>query len=110
MLYIWKGTSYKLAPAGRVIIGQAHGHPAPEEEGKVGATGTSDQDKTTASDLNIPIYSIDAFSGRSTGRASNINRVTPGGTKTNRVGKTKGTGTGTFNLGRDALEIYGGKR
>ncbi|MEO0556459.1 MAG: RHS repeat-associated core domain-containing protein [Bacteroidota bacterium] len=98
-------------PGGRVIIGQAHGHPLVQEEGQVNVSGTSDTDKTTAASLNIPIYSVDSFSGRRTGGKGNINRVTPGGVQSNRIGKTKGREeSGTFNLGRDAIEIYGGKR
>jgi len=106
------GVSYADKPGGLVIIGQAHGHPETTEAGKYTESAMSEKDKNTSKSLQIPVYGVDAMNGSGkTGRPANINRANPDGTTTNRVGKTQGTGkyntNGGFNIGLDALNIWG---
>lgn len=59
-------------------------------------------------ELQIPIYGIDAMNGSgNVGARANINRQNPDGSTTQKVGNTKGNGSGTFNFGLDALRIWG---
>jgi len=92
-----------------ILIGQAHGHPWSKEVNKETQSAMSSQDQTTAKDVQIPIYGIDAMGGSGRkGKAANINRANPDGTTTNSVGNTSGVGKpGTFNIGMDALKIWG---
>lgn len=94
---------------GFLIIGQVHGHPLTNDPGKVNIPGTSGQDQNTATSTGLPIYSIDSYSGKA-GNSQNIHRANPypirrRDRQTLNVGKT-----GSFNIGRDALEIHGKKR
>lgn len=92
-----------------VIVGGAHGHPDSNVPGMTTqATMSPDKDVPTAVDRQVPIYGVDAMSrtGR-VGSAGNIHRANPNGTVNNNVGSTKGQGSATFNIGRNALEIWG---
>ena len=91
-----------------VLIGQAHSHPDSNEPDMVTQSAMSEKDKNTSRQLQIPIYGIDAMSGSGrAGATANINRANPDGTTTNGVGKTSGSGAPTFNIGMDALKIWG---
>ena len=95
--------------ANTILIGQAHGHPDSDDPNKQTQSQMSEYDQNTSKDLQIPIYGVDAMAGSGKiGAAANINRANPDGTQTNNVGKTSGAGKpGTFNIGMDALKIYG---
>ena len=73
----------------------------------------SAKDQNTARELlQIPIYDINAMFGKGhIGKLSNINRANPNGSINHNVGATSGTGkyarTTTFNIGADALRIWG---
>ena len=100
------------SPRNKILIGQVHGHPTSTEPGKVTQSAMSSADTNTASGLQIAIYGVDAMSGSGgQGRPANINRANPEGTSTNNVGKTIGTGKhinrSPFNIGLDALKIWG---
>jgi hypothetical protein len=91
-----------------VLIGQAHSHPETTEPGKKTLSQMSPTDKQTSTSMQIPIYGMDAMNGSGqVGAAANINRQNPDGTQTQGVGKTKGSSSGTFNIGKDALKIWG---
>ncbi|MCD2425097.1 DUF6443 domain-containing protein [Niabella pedocola] len=93
--------------ANTILIAQAHGHPESNTPNTQTLSQMSPKDEGTSKGLQIPIYGVDAMSGRR-GAAANINRANPDGTTTNKVGKTSGVGkSGTFNIGRDALKIWG---
>ncbi|NET37571.1 MAG: RHS repeat-associated core domain-containing protein [Cyanothece sp. SIO1E1] len=83
------------------LSGQVHGHPKTDNPGLVNKAGTSDADKRAAINSGTTVYSVDAYSRRSTGR---INRVTPTGAQDNNIGRV-----GSFKLGLDALRSSGGK-
>lgn len=109
------GVSFET-PGGNVIIGQVHGHLASNESGKITLPTMSvgpDLDSGTSANMKIPIYGIDAMNGKK-GSSGNIHRVTPDGKITNNVGVTIGNGStsgaGAFNIGRQALEIWGKRR
>ena len=94
---------------GQLVIGQVHGHPKTNDPGKVNVPGTSTKDQNTATSTGIPIYAVDSYSG-SAGRSQNIHRANPNPSR-RRDAQTKNVGkTGSFNIGRDALEIHGRKR
>jgi hypothetical protein len=94
---------------GYLIIGQVHGHPLTNDPGKANDPGTSAKDKNTATSTGIPIYAVDSFSG-SPGSSQNIHRANPNPTS-KKNDQTKNVGsTGSFDIGRDALEIHGKKR
>jgi hypothetical protein len=62
----------------------------------------------TAASSGVSIYAIDAYNTRP-GKQADIHRVTPDGTQTNNVGKTKGANAaGNFNIGLDALRRWSG--
>jgi RHS repeat-associated protein len=93
-----------------ILIGQAHGHPQTQEAGMVNVRGTSALDKDASRNSGVPVYSVDSYSGKKFGGIGVINRVSPNGEQSNRVGTTIGTGiTGNFNIGLDALQRSGGK-
>jgi RHS repeat-associated protein len=94
---------------GQLVIGQVHGHPKTNDPGKVNVPGTSTTDQNTSTSTGIPIYAVDSYSG-SAGRSQNIHRANPNPSR-RRDAQTKNVGkTGSFNIGRDALEIHGRKR
>jgi hypothetical protein len=96
------------SPRSKIIIGQAHGHPESNTPGYVTEKNMSDKDKNTAQSMQIPIYGLDAISGSGrSGNSANIHRANPNGTIDLKVGKTKGTGIGTYNIGKNAMELWG---
>ena len=97
-----------LASNGSFLLANVHGHPLTKVKGQQNVTGTSDTDKATALDLGITIYATDAYNTMA-GKSATIGK-TSGGTSTSNVGKTKGTGQGTFNLGLDALNKFKPKK
>lgn len=91
-------------PNGPVLIGQAHGHPPTSTPVMVTAkTMSPNYDVPTSASANIPVYGLDAMDGSTNGRPTSIHRVTPDGTITNNVGRT----SSGFNIGRDAMQIWG---
>ena len=63
-----------------------------------------------AASMQIPIYGVDAMSeSGKEGSSSSIHRVNPDGVKYTNVGKTigKDKNRNTFNIGRNALIIWG---
>jgi RHS repeat-associated protein len=98
------GINYADKPGGLVLIGQAHGHPATNESGKVTEkTMSKDHDVPTARSVQIPVYGVDAMDNRPAGTPAGIHRVSPNGTITNNVGKT----SSGFNIARDAMQLWG---
>jgi hypothetical protein len=100
------------SPRSKILIGQVHGHPTSTDPGYVTQSAMSGFDTGTASSLQIAVYGADAMSGSGgVGRSANINRANPDGSTTNNVGRTIGTGkhvnTSPFNIGLDALKIWG---
>jgi hypothetical protein len=98
-------------PASKILIGQAHGHPATESTGSETVSEMSPADCVAASKLQIPIYGVDAMYG-DIGSPGCINRSNPDGSTTDRVGWTKGeiegmTGLTIFSIGLDALKKWG---
>ena len=101
------GVNYVDRPGGLVLIGQAHGHPPGNIPGSVTAkTMSGDFDVQTSASINIPIYGLDAMDGPTNGSPTAIHRVTPNGVIMNNVGKT----SSGFNIGRDAMQIWGKRR
>jgi len=99
---------------GFLMLGQAHGHPLTEEDNYENVSSTSEIDSETAQSTKLAIYAIDAFNGRKE-YSQNIHRANPYSSRrrdyhSTYIGKTKGSNVGTFNIGRDALEIHGQKR
>ncbi|OXB15160.1 DUF6443 domain-containing protein [Flavobacterium reichenbachii] len=95
---------------GNLLLGQAHGHNKTQKSGMENGVGTSTVDKNTAASSGVTIYAIEAYDAV-VGGQSNISRVTPAGTATTNIGKTKGyggTGEGTFNVGLDTLNRWSG--
>lgn len=93
----------------RILIAQIHGHP--KVKGRGYAPGMSESDSIIANQLEVPIYAVDAKKGEQ-GMPGAIYRVDPDSPRdTMSVGQTKGRQTGTtnglFNLGQDALLIWG---
>lgn len=89
---------------GKVLLAQAHGHPKSTKPDHVTQKTMSETDKNTSKSAGIPIYGVNAMSGRQ-GSSQWIHRVSPDGTITNNVGKTKGSGVSGFNIVSDALRI-----
>lgn len=104
------GASFHGKPGGSVIIGQAHGHPASSDPNKITQKTMSGNDVSVATSLQIPVYGVDAMSGR-VGKPRGVHRANPDGTINNKIGKTTGSGkyqtTPTINMGRNAMEIWG---
>ena len=102
-----EGVTYNTQD-GNLLLGQAHGHNLVSDPNKINIPGTSELDKNTAIGSGVTIYSIDAYNTPVGGQAQ-INRVTSDGIQTNNIGKTQGSsGTGTFNIGSDALRRWSG--
>ena len=98
-------------PASKILIGQAHGHPATMQAGKETSNEMSPSDRSTAAQLQIAIYGIDAMY-EDTGAPGYINRANPDGTTNERVGWTSGSpaaiyGERGFSIGLDALKLWG---
>ena len=104
------GASFFGRPGGPIIIGQVHGHPASNNFNSTTQSTMSDNDVGVSTSLQIPIYAVDAMSGRS-GKPVRIHRANPNGTIDNNIGKTIGGGkhqiSTSIDLGRDALRIWG---
>lgn len=102
----------KELPRNKILIGQAHGHPESSSSSTYTEKTMSPKDQSTAGSLQIPIYGVNAMFGKGhIGKSSNINRANPDGTINHNVGATSGTGkhlkSTTFNIGADALRIWG---
>ena len=73
----------------------------------------SGNDVSVSTSLQIPVYGVDAMSGK-VGKSAGIHRANPDGSINNNVGSTIGTGkyqtTPTINLGRNAMEIWGNSK
>ena len=98
------------SPRNKIIIGQVHGHPDSNKDRMKTLPEMSDFDKNVAVSMQIPIYGVDAMSeSGKEGSSSSIHRVNPDGVKYTNVGKTigKDKNGNTFNIGRDALIIWG---
>lgn len=102
------GKRYDRA-TGKLVIGQAHGHPLTDDPGKVNVPGTSTDDQNTATSTGLPIYSVDSYSGKR-GDAQNIHRANPNPSRRRDAQNINVGRTGSFNIARDALEIHGRKR
>jgi RHS repeat-associated protein len=101
------GVKYNTV-GGKLLLGQAHGHNLTQQHGIQNTPGTSQIDVNTAASSGVSIYAIDAYNTRP-GKQADIHRVTPDGTQTNNVGKTKGANAaGNFNIGLDALRRWSG--
>ncbi len=99
------------SPRTKILIGQAHGHPASDDPNMITQkTMSKGFDVPTAQNMQIGIYGLDAMDGRA-GKSAGIHRANPDGTINNKVGKTIGVGTNAknppFNFGIDALKIWG---
>ncbi|WP_317170011.1 RHS repeat-associated core domain-containing protein [Mucilaginibacter inviolabilis] len=99
-------------PRNKILIGGVHDHPTSTQPGMETLSEMSTFDKTVSTQMQIPIYGVDAMSGSGrAGKPANINRQNPDGTTTNNVGNTLGTGKNTnptpFNIAIDALRIWG---
>ena len=81
-----------------LLLAQGHGHPETNESGKVNQSGTSGRDKTTANNVGITVYAVDAYSG-SKGDSQSIGRVTSDGKASTNIGRT----SAGFNMAQDAL-------
>ncbi len=95
------GASFHDKPGGPIIIGQAHGHPASSASNMTTQKTMSPNDVNTATSMQIPVYGIDAMSGKQ-GSPANIHRANPNGSINNKVGTTQ-----TISMGRQAMEIWG---
>ena len=87
-----------------ILLGQVHTHPKSMEPNTITLKEMSDKDKSLAMKLQIPIYGIDAIDKSKAGFSVNIHRVNPSGTKHKKVGKT----SANFNIGKQALGLWGG--
>jgi hypothetical protein len=92
-----------------ILIGGAHGHPDTDQPGmQTNASMSPDKDVPTAVSSQVPIYGVDAMSRTgNVGSVGNIHRANPHGKIDENVGKTSGGGISQFNIGRNALEIWG---
>lgn len=103
-----------VAPNGKrmtfaVILAGVHGHPDPEIPFMVTLpTMSPDYDAVVARNRQVPIYGVDAMSYTGlSGSRGKVHRANPDGSIDNAVGWTAGhSGTG-FNIGLDALRIWG---
>lgn len=77
---------------------QVHTHNLTQDPTQVNVPGTSD--KGTSSHFNIPVYSVDSYSGTKT-TGNSMNRVMPNGTQTNGVGTTTNN-----NVGQESLNYF----
>jgi len=101
------GVNFVDRPGGLVLIGQVHGHPPTNIPGMVTAkTMSQNFDVPTSATVNVPIYGIDAMDGPTNGNPAAIHRVIPDGTITNNIGRT----SSGFNIGQDAMRIWGKRR
>lgn len=88
----------------KILIGQAHGHPASDKPNHTTERTMSDVDKQTSQELQIPIYGIDAMDNRVLTDPANIHRVTPDGKIDNNIGNTLNSGNA---MARESLKIWG---
>jgi hypothetical protein len=58
------GASFHGKPGGPIIIGQVHGHPARIDLNKTTQRTMSGNDVSVSTSLQIPIYGVDAMSGK----------------------------------------------
>ena len=77
---------------GFLIIGQAHGHPESDDANTTTSAEMSTKDRNTATSTGIPIYGVNAMSGK-VGDSQSIHRANPNPVKrrnaqTRNVGKT----------------------
>jgi hypothetical protein len=98
-------------PASKILIGQAHGHPATNEPGRETSNKMSLADLRTAGRWQIAIYGVDAMYD-DIGSPGYIHRANPDGSADTRVGWTRGSypytaGDRAFSIGLDALKTWG---
>ena len=107
------GASFHGKPGGSIIIGQVHGHPESTDPNTTTQRTMSGNDVSVSTSLQIPVYGVDAMSGK-VGKSAGIHRANPDGSINNNIGLTIGTGkyqtTPTINLGRNAMEIWGNSK
>ena len=96
------GVSFYERAGGPIIIGQAHGHPANSDPNlTTQKTMSDDYDVNVATNMQIPVYGIDAMDGKQ-GSPANIHMVYPNGIIRNNIGNTQ-----TIGIGRQAMTIWG---
>jgi RHS repeat-associated protein len=92
-----------------ILLAQAHGHNESADPTTATQATMSPLDQTTSRNVGIPIYGVNAMSGKQ-GDAQSIHRVTSDGKVTNNVGRTQGSGSSGFNIAVDALKIRTGQK
>ncbi|QMU65823.1 MAG: hypothetical protein GKR88_17100 [Flavobacteriaceae bacterium] len=93
-----RSTGVSMAENGEVLIGQVHTHNKTQDSNLKNIPGTSpDYDKPTASTLNISVYALDSYTGKSN---VSVHR-TADGKQTNNVGTSN-----SFNFGKNALSKF----
>ena len=90
---VFEGTS--IIPAAQV-----HTHNLSQDTRITNIPGTSLVDKDTSNSFNIPIFSVDSYTGN-TPNGNAIHRVLPNGTQTNNIGTTN-----NHNIGQEALKHF----
>ncbi len=108
------GNVYYKSPKGNLVIGQVHGHNKAQKSNFKNLPGTSITDRETAAFNGFNIYAIESYKNKPGGQAV-INRVDGVGKESLNIGVTighsvkggdAGTGKGTINLGKDAIDFY----
>lgn len=108
------GKHYLLSPNSNMAIAEVHGHNKTQKSNTINVSGTSDADKSSATDFNINVYSLRAYEVKVGGQAK-IDKVTGKGKESEDLGNTKGHYTvvgkenvsiGIFDIGLDALEYF----
>jgi len=82
---------------GLIPLGQAHTHNLVTQANLKNSPTTSELDAAASSNLNIPIFAIDSYTGKTSG-GNAIHRVNPNGKKSDNIGTTSSNSIGTSVL------------
>ncbi len=108
------GNIYYKSPTGNMVIAQVHGHNKVQKSNMINLEGTSEIDQETARFNRYNVYAIESYKNE-TGKQAVIAKVDGMGKETldfaltigNKVkGGDAGTGKGTVNIGKDAIDFY----
>lgn len=98
----WGDGRLTVKGGSNILLAQAHSHNKTSDPTKTNVPGTSGTDLNTSNGFNIPIFSIDSYTGKLAigSNGPNMHRVS-GGVQTNFTGTT-----GNQKVGQEALKIF----
>ncbi len=108
------GNIYYKSPEGNAVIAQVHGHNKTQKNNSKNLKGTSKQDQETSKFNRFNVYAIESYKNEP-GNQADIAKTDGMGNETidfaltigHKIkGGDAGTGKGTVNIGKDAIDFY----